>query len=55
MSLVGVGWGAGAFIIVGESGGYTWTWAIYGVPLIFITGITVSLLTTPRRTAALAS
>lgn len=44
-TVVGVCWGAGAFLIVGESGGYTWTWAIYGIPLIMLTGIVVSLLT----------
>lgn len=43
-AIVGVAWGAGAFIVVGESGGYTWTWAIYGIPIIFATGIAVSLM-----------
>lgn len=47
-ALVGVAWGTGAFIVVGEGGGYTWTWAIYGVPLIFATGVAVSLMSTPR-------
>ena len=44
--VVGVAWGAGAFMVLGESGGYTWTWAIYGIPLIFATGIAVSLVST---------
>ena len=50
-AVVGVAWGAGAFLVVGESGGYTWTWAIYGIPLIFATGVAVSLMTSrpPRR------
>jgi Na+/proline symporter len=43
--VVGVAWGAGCFVLVGEAGGYTWPWAIYGVPLIFATGVLVSLVT----------
>lgn len=43
-TVVGVTWGTGAFVVVGEAGGYTWTWAMYGVPLIFATGVAVSLL-----------
>lgn len=43
--IVGFAWGAGSFVIVGESGGYTWPWAMYGIPLIFATGIAVSLAT----------
>ena len=50
--IVGVAWGAGAFLVVGEAGGYTWIWAIYGVPLIFATGVSVSLAFPPRRSAA---
>lgn len=44
-ALVGVAWGTGCFVLVGEAGGYTWPWAIYGIPLIFATGIGVSLVT----------
>jgi Na+/proline symporter len=53
--LVGVSWGVGCFLVVGESGGYTWPWAMYGFPLIFATGIAVSLMTRPPvvRSAAL--
>ena len=51
-TLVGIAWGAGAFLVVGEAGGYTWVWAIYGVPLIFATGIAVSLLSRPHRRGA---
>jgi solute:Na+ symporter, SSS family len=47
--VVGVLWGVGSFLVVGESGGYTWPWAMYGVPLIFLTGIGVSLATSPRE------
>lgn len=43
--VVGVTWGAGCYLFVGEAGGYTWPWAIYGIPLIFGTGIAVSILT----------
>lgn len=41
--VVGVLWGVGSFVFIGEAGGYTWPWAIYGIPLIFATGIVVSL------------
>lgn len=51
---VGVAWGVACFAIVGEGGGYTWPWAIYGVPAIFVTGIVVSLLT-PGRDVSNAS
>lgn len=46
-AIVGIAWGAGSFVLVGEAGGYTWTWAAYGVPLIFITGVVVSLVSRP--------
>lgn len=47
--IVGVAWGAGCYLVVGEAGGYTWPWAMYGIPLIFATGIITSLLTTSGR------
>jgi Na+/proline symporter len=50
-ALVGVAWGTGSFVIVGEAGGYTWPWAMYGIPIIFATGIVVSLLTGQRAHA----
>jgi len=50
-AVVGVAWGIGCFLVVGEAGGYTWPWAMYGLPLIFGTGIVVSLLTAPRAAA----
>jgi len=43
--VVGVAWGVGCFVLVGEAGGYTWPWAIYGIPLVFGTGTVVSLAT----------
>ena len=36
--VVGVAWGIGCFVFVGEAGGYTWPWAMAGVPIIFLTG-----------------
>jgi len=50
--IVGVVWGAGCFVVVGEAGGYTWPWAIYGIPLIFGTGVAVSLATPARSITA---
>ena len=38
--------------VVGEAGGYTWTWAIYGIPLIFLTGVVTSWLDRSPRAAA---
>ena len=52
--VVGVAWGVGCFLVVGEKGGYTWPWAMYGIPLIFATGIVVSLLTRPTRVTSVA-
>jgi len=52
--LVGVVWGVGSFVVVGEAGGYTWPWAMYGIPLVFASGIVVSLLTAPPSRAAVA-
>jgi solute:Na+ symporter, SSS family len=46
--IVGIVWGTGSFLIVGEEGGYTWPWAMYGIPLIFATGAVVSLATRER-------
>lgn len=42
--VLGVAWGIGCFIYYGDAGGYTWYWAIYGIPLIFVSGILCSLL-----------
>lgn len=47
-TVVGVVWGVGCFVAVGEADMYTWPWAIYGIPLIFATGIGVSLASTTR-------
>lgn len=47
-TVVGVVWGVGCFVVVGEAGMYTWPWAMYGIPLIFVTGIAVSLASAGR-------
>lgn len=41
--LVGISWGIFCYFYFGEAGNYTWYWAIYGIPLIFISGISASL------------
>ncbi len=50
--VAGVGWGVGCYLLVGEAGGYTWPWAMYGIPLVFVTGIAGSLLSARRRSVA---
>jgi Na+/proline symporter len=45
---VGVGWGVGCYLYFGDAGGYTWYWAIYGIPLIFGSGVVGSLLSARR-------
>ena len=53
--LVGIAWGAGAFLVIGDAGGYTWVWAMYGVPLIFAVGVAVSLVSPQHRSAGRAA
>ncbi len=36
---VGLLWGVGSYLFWGEEGGYTWYWAMLGIPLIFLAGI----------------
>ncbi|MGE3345193.1 MAG: hypothetical protein AB7L71_17370 [Vicinamibacterales bacterium] len=43
--IVGFVWGVGCFVFVGEAGMYTWPWAMYGIPIIFATGIAVTWMT----------
>lgn len=50
--VVGFAWGAGCFVVVGEAGGYTWYWAMYGIPLVFAVGIAGSLLVPDRAPVA---
>lgn len=47
--VVGVVWGAGSYAVLGEAGGYTWTWTMYGIPVIFVTGILTSLFDPTRK------
>jgi len=42
--VVGLLWGIGVYFHYGEEGGYQWYWAVYGIPLIFLTGSIGSLL-----------
>ena len=53
-AIVGIAWGAGAFLVIGDAGGYTWVWAMYGVPLIFAVGVAVSLVSPQYRSAGRA-
>ncbi|MBI2742371.1 MAG: sodium:solute symporter [Chlamydiales bacterium] len=41
---MGCATGVGFYLIYGEAGGYTWYWAVLGIPLTFATGIATSLL-----------
>lgn len=43
-TLVGLVVGVGAYLYFGEEGMYTWYWALWGIPLIFLAGISGSLL-----------
>jgi solute:Na+ symporter, SSS family len=42
--VVGVFWGIATYFYFGERGAYQWYWVIYGIPLIFSTGILGSCL-----------
>ncbi len=42
--IMGLIWGIGCYFLYGEKGFYTWYWAVYGIPIIFIAGIVGSLL-----------
>ncbi|MBT5654751.1 MAG: hypothetical protein HOI80_04555 [Alphaproteobacteria bacterium] len=41
---VGLAVGTTSYLYYGEAGLYTWYWAVYGVPLIFLSGIVGSIL-----------
>ena len=51
--VMGILCGGGAYWIFGEKGGYTWYWAVIGIPLIFGTGIIVSFLTFKEENVSL--
>ena len=44
ISIVGFSWGLFSFLYFGEEGLYTWQWALWGIPLIFGSGVLGSLL-----------
>lgn len=52
--VVGVAWGTGCFLVLGDEGGYTWPWAMYGIPLVFASGVIGSLLSPPPTAEAVA-
>lgn len=52
-TLVGLAWGIFCYLYFGEEGNYTVYWAFGGLPLIFISGATVSLLDHARPRFAL--
>jgi len=49
----GTGWGIFSYIYWGEAGGYTWYWTMFGVPIIFGSGIVFSWLF-PDNSASIA-
>lgn len=42
--LTGITWGVGTYLYYGEQGGYTWYWAIWGVPIILAAGLVGSVV-----------
>lgn len=42
--LTGLIWGAFSYLYFGEEGLYTWYWALWGIPLIFASGILGSMI-----------
>ncbi len=50
--LTGMIWGVACYYYYGERHIYTWYWAIYGIPLIFIAGSIGSLITKPKKTGS---
>lgn len=52
---VGFFWGSGCYWYYGESNVYTWYWAVYGIPLIFISGILGSLFKVKEKHVGILS
>ena len=50
----GIVWGVFCYIHFGDAGLYTWYWAAYGIPMLFIVGIAVSLLIPHKKLAEIA-
>ncbi|QDP72103.1 sodium:solute symporter [Legionella israelensis] len=46
--ITGLAWGVGCYCKYGDEGLYTWYWAMYGLPLIFLSGIFATLLFNKR-------
>lgn len=49
--IVGWAFGIGSYLYFGEAGGYTWYWAMGGIPAIFISGVIGSLLVPNNKLA----
>lgn len=47
--MVGCVCGVSAYLVFGEAGGYTWYWAMYGIPCTFAAGFIGSLLFREKR------
>ncbi|MCX8000358.1 MAG: hypothetical protein N3A69_15635, partial [Leptospiraceae bacterium] len=43
-SVIGFSWGTFCYLYFGEQGMYTWYWAVYGIPLTFLSGVLTSYL-----------
>lgn len=50
--VVGLVWGVFCYAYFGEAGMYTWYWVVYGLPAIFVAGITFSLIWPPMDLTA---
>ena len=50
----GILWGVFCYIHFGDAGLYTWYWSVYGIPMLFIVGIAVSLLIPHKKLAEIA-
>jgi solute:Na+ symporter, SSS family len=42
--IIGWSWGVGSYVYWGDAGGYTWYWAMLGIPMLFLGGIIASRL-----------
>lgn len=42
--ILGILWGSGCFLLIGDGGGYTYYWSVYGIPLIFASGAVFSYI-----------
>lgn len=51
--LTGLAWGLFTYLHFGDEGLYTWYWALYGIPLIFLTGTLGSLIPNKKVVAGI--